>query len=103
MKMRGRQMFIQPEIRKWRCLLAQISTDHVQGYRIKGCQHADIGQNRRIILSMAITIGGYIHNKADMEAGTSIKDCLKVLGDFASQDLLCISVVIFNRIERTCL
>ena len=45
-----------------------IYTGHIQGNRIKGGKHADIGNNRSVVLSMAVAVGGYIYHQADMEA-----------------------------------
>ena len=42
------------------CLITQISTGLIKCYRIKRCQHTDIGNDRNIILCVAVTIWKYI-------------------------------------------
>ena len=70
------------------CLLAQVHAGLIQCHRVKGGQHADIGQDRGIIFIMAVTVGRYIHNQADMEAGPVMTDRLGIFGNLAAKTLI---------------
>ena len=50
----------------------------IQRKRVKRRKHADIRQNRRIILSMAIAVRGNVHDERNMEVRTPIHNRLGV-------------------------
>ena len=65
----------------------------IQRQRIKRGKHADVGQNRGVILPVAVAVRGYIHDQRHMEARTPIDDGLGVFRH-AAVELLIGGVVI---------
>ena len=50
------QMVCQLAVRQGICLQAQIRTGLIQRHCVKGGQHAQARQNRRVVLSMAVAV-----------------------------------------------
>ena len=74
-----------------------IGAGHIQRNRIEGCKHTHIGHNGHIIFSMAVAIGGNVHNKADMEMGTVLQNSQRVLSDLAVEDVI---RLVMGRLDR---
>lgn len=62
---------------------AGIRTGLIQSQRIKGGKHPDIRQDGGIIFSMAVSVGGDIHDQRNVEMGTSVHNCLGVFSHLA--------------------
>ena len=102
MPLRIRQVIAQLAVPDRIRLQAQICARLIQRHRIEGRQHADIRQDRRIVLTVAVTVRGYIHDQADMEAGASAADRVGVFRDPAAEDLVGGVVDIGNGMEGAC-
>ena len=50
----------------------QASTQAWSKAEDQGCEHADIWKDRDIIFTMAVTVGGYIHDQGNMEVWPSV-------------------------------
>ena len=58
-----------------------VSTGQIQRHGVEGSEHAHIGDDGHIVLLMAVTVGAYVPNQADVEMRTAIHNGLGVLGD----------------------
>lgn len=72
-----------------RLSIASICTGYIQCDRIKRGKHTDIGNNRHIILAMAIAARGDIHHDIDMETRTTIDNSLRILRHFTTEIIVC--------------
>ena len=64
---------------------AGVHTRLVEGQRIKRCEHADIRQDRRIVLRMAVAVRRHIYYKRNMEIRTSVDHRLGIFRHTAVQ------------------
>ena len=64
---------------------AGISTGLVDGHRVEGGKHADVGQDGRVVAAIAVADRGHVLDQTDMEVGTAIADRLGVLGHLLVQ------------------
>ena len=71
----------------------------IQGQGIKGSKHADIGQNRSVILPVTVTVRRHIHHQGNMEVGPSVHHCLGVLCHLAVQNGVGIAVVKWDGVK----
>ena len=57
------------EYTAWDCRLTVygIGTGHIEGNRVKGSKHSYIRDDSCVIFSMAVTVGGDIHDETDVE------------------------------------
>ncbi len=62
-----------------------VHTGLVQGQGVGGGEHADIGQDGHVVLSVAVAVGGHIHNQGDVELGPAVHHRLGVLRHTAVQ------------------
>ena len=51
---------------------------------IKRSEHSDIRKDRSIVLAVAVTVGRYIRNKADVERRSSADYCSRIFGHSAA-------------------
>ena len=58
----------------------------IQSHRIEGGKHTHVGGDGHIVLPVAVTVGGDVHDQRDMEAGTALHHSLGVLGDLPVQN-----------------
>ena len=72
----------------------------IQSDRVKGSEHADVGDNRDIVFRVAVAIRGDVDHQTDVEIGTSVNDCVGVLGDFVVEDGVGLVLTSFHCILR---
>lgn len=53
----------------------------VDGDRVEAREHADVVDDGRVILGMAVAVGADVHGERDMEAGAILDNGLRILGD----------------------
>ena len=82
-KARLAQVVPELAVRQRRALQARIHACLIQRQRIKGGKHADIRQDRRVVLAVAVAVRRDILNQRDVEMRTAIDDRLRVLGHAA--------------------
>src|SRR5699024_6735781 len=56
---------------------------HVDGHRVKGGEHAHIRHDGRVVLGVAVAVGGDLVYDVDVEVGTAVHHSLGILGDLA--------------------
>ena len=66
-----------------RLAVDSVHTGHIESHRVEGSEHADVRDNRDIVLRVAVTVWRYVCDKADMEAGTVFDDCIRIFCDLA--------------------
>ena len=88
MPVRPGQVIAQLAVAEWIRLLAEIDAGLIQGDGVKGGQHADVRQDGGVIFIMAVTVRGYVHDEADMEAGAAMAHRGGVLRDLAAEVLI---------------
>ncbi len=81
------------------CFEAEVGAGLIESDRIKGREHADIRQDRRVIFTMAVTVRRNILDQGHMEGRAVSDDSGGVLGDLHAEDVRGIAVIIFNRVE----
>ncbi len=62
MEMRIMQMLAQLAVGEGRCLFTEIHAGLIQCHRIKGSQHADVRQDRGVVLAVAVTVRGNVRD-----------------------------------------
>ena len=96
---RFRQVVAELAVGHWRHFLAGIHAGLIQGYRVKGSEHADVGQNRRIVVAVTVAVGRNIHGQIDVEAGTVLGNCPGILCHLAVQLVSGVPLVVTDGIE----
>lgn len=84
-----------------RCFHAGIGTGLIESNWVKGSEHADVWQDRRIVFSMAVAIRRNVHDQIDVEARAILADSLGVFGHLAVQFFIGIPFDGFNGVEGT--
>ena len=69
-------------------LIHRIRTGLVQSHRVEGSKHPNVRYNGNVILPMAITVGRYIDDQADVEMGAPVQHGPSVLDNFFVQNLV---------------
>ena len=96
---RFRQIVAELAVGHGRRLLAGIHAGLVQSHRVKGREHADVGQNRCVVIAMTVAVGGNIHGQIDMEAGTVLAHGLGVFCHLAVQLVAGIPFIVADGVE----
>lgn len=65
-------------------LLAKINACLVKSDRIERCEHSDVRKDRCVVLAVAVAVGRYVGNEADMEARSSADDGCRVFSHSAA-------------------
>ena len=68
-------------------VVAGVGAGLVQRHRVEGGEHAHIGDDGRVVLGVAVAVGGNVHHQIDVEAGPAVHHRLGVFGDAAVQQL----------------
>ena len=71
-----------------RLTVYRVGTGHIQGHRVKGGEHAHIGDDVGVIFPVAVTVGGHVHHQVDVEAGASVYHRLGVFCDLAVENVI---------------
>ena len=81
---------------------AGVCTCLVQRNRIKACEHSDIRQDRRVILSVAVTVRAYILHQRNVKTRAAMTDCLRILRHLTVEQFIGAAVRIIDRIKAAC-
>ena len=68
--------------------VCSVSTGHVKGDGVEGAEHTHVRDDGHIVFGVAVTVGGDVHDEADMEVGAILHYCQSVLGDLAVEDVV---------------
>ena len=82
-----------------RCLETGIGTCLIQSYRVKACEHSDIRKDRRIVLTVAVTIRADILYQYNMKMWTAMTDSLCILSHLAVKYFISTAIRIVNSIK----
>ena len=66
----------------------RVDAGHIQSHRIKGCKHPHIRYDRKIVLGMAVTVGGDVDDKVHMEMRSFVQNRLAVFCDLIIQNFV---------------
>ena len=66
-------------------LEAGIEACPIQCQRIEGCEHTDVGNDRSIVLRVAVTVRGYVQHHVNLEARAILNNRLGVLCNLSVQ------------------
>ena len=78
-------------------LQTQIRTGLIQGYRVKGRQHAQIRQNRSVVFPVTVAVRRDVHDHIDVENRLSGSNRRGILRHFATEDF---GYAVESRIDR---
>ena len=85
---RGGEVLAQLAVGQRSGVQAGVSASLVEGHRVEGGEHADVRQDGRVVLAVAVAVGADVLHKADVEGGAVMADGGSVLGHLAVQHLV---------------
>ena len=85
---RGGKVLAQLAVGQRSGVQAGVGTSLVEGHRVEGGEHADVRQDGRVVLAVAVAVGADVLHKADVEGGTVMADGGGILGHLAVQHLV---------------
>jgi hypothetical protein len=88
--------------RQWMSLQAGIDTGLIERQRIQGGKHPYIGKDGCVVFTMAVTVGGNIHNQGNVETRAAINDSLGLFSHAPVQEFVGREIGEGNGIEITC-
>ena len=68
---------------------------------IEGCKHTHIGNDRQIVVVIAVAAGAHIPHQADVEMGAAIQHCFGVFSDLVAQQFVGILIGGMDRLDGT--
>ncbi len=100
-EVRVREVISQLRVGDGSCGKTQIHTGLVQCNRVKGGQHADVGQDGCIVLAVAVAVRGDVRDQRNMEAGTPVADGLGIFRNLAAEDFIGVGIAVGDGVEGT--
>ena len=99
MPFRFRKVVTKLTVADWLSCKTCVYTSLVKGNGVKACEHSDIRKDRSVVFTVAVTVRADVLNQGNMEAWTSVTDCLCILCHLAAKKLIGIAVWIVDSIK----
>ena len=86
-------------VRQRRRLEAGVGARLVERDGVEGGEHADVRQDGGVVLAVAVAVRRDVAHDVDVEAGTVLADCLRVLRHLAVEEVAGIPLLVADRVE----